>query len=280
MPPSKRDRLEALIEHYQSHGPSSGFVSLYNGDDALIQYIYSGDFEDRINVVGLVTESDADIDWDGFVETTDAVEPVEDSEFEEGRLTEDYGAEELIKFFDTLLALSGLSIEDITAAAEESCPDGGTTTWNDVLDDVSEETVGTTLTVPAREDQLRGMYAELKRINDAVEGDVPTPFPSVEFFIDGEKQPFTIWPEMYCYDYSDRDVGEAFLARVQSLIETPFNPNHETGTAIIMDFSFDPDSALGVTKVVFEEFLDASLGDLTSARFVRGGETRDWGEFA
>lgn len=275
MAPSTRDRLTALIEHHQSHGPSGAYISVYEGDEILLQYLYNGDNDDQITGGEIV--DDADIDWETLVADTAELTLRERTEFDEAFITAQYTPSELVALLERLLERGGKSLSDITSAVEDDCPDGGVTTWEDISGGTQSES-GDDLHREELEARLQGMYAELIRLNEAA-ADVPSPFPTVEFFIDGEKQPFYVSPEMYSLDCGEDEASE-FIGFIEAHAENSFNPMYESGTAIIMDLAFTEESALEMTEGVFERFLDASLDDISSARFVRGGDVKEWEEFA
>lgn len=272
---SNREKLVALVEHHFAHDhPQSAvpFINLLIDNETGIQFMNTSPAGNgEFTVSSWAAESPEFDDLRAFAEQSERFEPSELSQVGLD-LTEKPDAETVIEIFEDLLQRSGRTAADLTFAVEEDCPDGGRTTWNDV---VGETVSKPTEVVEDAEELLEAVYAHLHELDQAAEGDIPDPFPVATLYADGEELPYQLCPGVQSLQTEDEALRERFKQVVQEYSVCEVAAEDQGGVSI-SQYDWAPDTGMEVTQAVFEEVLNVGLSDLSHIDVVRGENERRW----
>lgn len=273
--PSKREKLTALFEHHCSHEPTGSvpFVNLMIDNETGIQYCHWGmTGTGEFTVTDWAANSNEFEDIAAFARDSERFEPSEFSEHSISLIQEE-GPKDIIETTEHLLRLSGHSLESLTFAVEEDCPDGKRTTWNDFFE--NEDNSTPPKPVDDVGDRLQALYDYLQHLDDQFEGTVPDPFPIAYLYVDGEMFKYNFSPNVHTLDSEDDAEREAFGEFVESHSESEVVAN-DSNSVSVTQYDWSAENATAVTEALFEEFFETDLGDITYGEITHGENEIGW----
>lgn len=272
--PDAQTKLAALYDHHRDHGPSSAFINVNVDGETILQFVHNGaDSPDIFNGATLLATLDDPDEVTTYAEQSPHVEP-QDAVVGEGTdiaVVGDEDTDALIDISEELLGLCDYTLDDVTFAEEVSCPNNGRMTWDHAIGNTDQKPVHDTPNVKQR---VRAVYEHLQALaNDAEE--VPDPFPTVHFYVDQERLPFVVGPNVYSVDVADDELQAEFETFINGYEDCKVTANDPSGVSATA-YTWTPDGALDVTLDVFDTLLDADVEDVTYVEVVQGEETRGW----
>lgn len=273
--PSKHEKLAALFEHHYSHEPTGSvpFVNLMIDNETGIQYCHWGmTGTGEFTVTEWAAETCKFENIAAFAHDSERFEPSDFSEHGINLIHEE-GPEDLIETTEHLLGLSGRSLEDLTFAVEEDCPDNKRTTWDDFFE--GDESSKSFKPVDDVADRIRGLYDYLQYLDDQFEGTVPDPFPVAYLYVDGEMFKYNFSPNVHTLDSEDDAEREAFGEFVESRSDSEVVAN-DSNSVSVTQYDWSAENATAVTEALFEEFFETDLVDITYGEITHGENEIGW----
>ncbi|WP_137287764.1 hypothetical protein [Halorussus salinisoli] len=265
-PATAEAKLRTLFDHHCSHDTGVPFINIYLDDTHVLQFSHG--IAEPEHKQQFIVIQDALDHRDGDIPLTQYGSGVPPNQ------PTDWTTDAVIDFLTTELQAFDATLADITHAVEQECPDEGIKqiTWDDFNDDTENSVKLTPADTNPRE-LLHDAYKHLQALNDAAE-DVPNPFPVVELYVDGEKLPFNVGPNVLTLESHTDDERAAFdtYCANHSDIETTAA---EDDSISVTHYTWTPESALAATETILDELYDCQLTDLTYAEVTSAGPNDD-----
>jgi hypothetical protein len=255
------EKLQALLAHHythhvEEHGNVLPFIDLYIDDNRLMQISFS-----RFNLTGSAT-ADQEQAFQSYVESASDVTYSEEMGVPEGRFPiDDWDDERVYKHVEEVLGELGFEMADLTHAVETDCPTNA--------DPVDWETVSGTSSASDREtvadprSAITRLYTEVAEREEDTNG-VPTPFPSVRFYVEDEALSYLFGPAMHKLEQPSSADRTAFDEIVESTPELEVTST-DSDAVSVAHHDWTPEEAVAVTESVLSEVFDRSLEEITYA---------------
>ncbi|WP_222914154.1 hypothetical protein [Natrinema sp. SYSU A 869] len=262
---SPESKLRALFQHHLNHTETTAFIDIHLNDIHVFQFAVDIDEPSRERFT--VTQDGLDL----------RNEDIELNQHETGvppNQPKDWTVDSVINYLETELKAFNATIGDVTYAVEQECPNKGIqhVEWDDRTDEADMPT-DTSEEIDPRE-RLLSAYEYLQKLSDEAEGAVPEPFPLVELYVDGDKLPYVVGPNVHSLDYHTDDERATFDAYCDD------HPNIESTAAeddsiSVTHYTWAPETALDVTEDLLDELYNYSLDDITHAKITSAGPDSD-----
>lgn len=258
------DKLHQLLEHHykhyvEDHGNVVPFIDIYVNEEkrfqvAFFQFNFTGDSDSkRKEKFRTYIESKPDLTYSEEMGTP------------HGIFEEEWDDTLLYTHLENALQALGFEINEITHAVENDCPtEVGDTSWDDVITGEDQTPAAETSSVGDPRRAIKRLYDRLEQMQEEADGVVPDPFPTVQFYVDGEVLPYTVGPNVHSLENFTEDEQAAFEEVVAEYSNLESGEVSDTSISIPHQ-NWTPDEALAITETVLSDVFEVSIQDISYA---------------